>query len=305
MGQVQTEVRFVCPECEEKVSVLIYVPEVDWSHDSPGDSLSEDDIDIECPSCKFIFDAQVQNSPSHCAVELSEYPEVIVEADDAVFAIEDGGENDLDWLNLYPPDEPFAVFKDAQFRLHDIVAEYGIGGRGSLPHSSDVVNRMVFASAIAAMEAFLGDLLIRTVFAEDTALTRILEHEQQLKKIAIPLNKIQKNPNIVVEQVREYLAGLLYHDLAKVFEIYRLVLQVDIFPSKEIKERLMRAVKARHDIVHRNGKNKEGEVLDIQTNEVVNVLDDLLTFATHVHREVMQATVAMGFEDLTLTPGKQ
>lgn len=304
MGQVQTEVRFICPECSEKVAVIVYVPEVDWSHDSPGDSLSEDDIDIECPLCETVFDAHVQNSPSHCAVEFSEYPDVEVEADDAIFSFEHD-DDEHGWLNLDPPDEPFAVYKDAIYRLQLIIGEHGIGGKKSILQSSAVVNRMVYASAIGAMEAFLGDLLMRTVLAEKIALKRLLANESELKKTSISLVRIYENPNVVTDHVREYLAGIQYHNLSKIAKLYELALDIEVFPSKEIRSALSRSVTIRHDLVHRNGKTKTGDPIELPTSTVENLINDLMTFGIHVYKEVLHALTYLEFQDLTLTEGKQ
>ena len=143
--QVSTNIRFVCPECGKQVNVDADVPEVDYSYDHLSDSLSEDDIDLECQHCHTSFTAHVQNSPSHCAVELCDHPKVEVYAKDAPFAAQECEEN---WLNKDAPEEPFSVFTDTYFRLGDIVAEYGTGGRGTLPHSSELINRMVFARCL-------------------------------------------------------------------------------------------------------------------------------------------------------------
>lgn len=282
---VSTNVRFKCPACKKQVDTEVEVPEVDYNYDRLSDSLSEDDIDIECSHCGASFGAHVQNSPSHCAVELSEYPDVEVSADDAPFTAPDPADED-EWLNEYSPEEPFDVFKDSYYRLGDIVAEYGIGGRGSLPHSDDVINRMAFAGAIGAMEAFLGDLLVNSVFSDETALRRLLKGDRELKEMAISLSEILENPNVVIVKTRQYLAGLLYHNLAKIGVLYKLALGVDILPDQAQKDRLFKAVLTRHDIVHRNGKDKSGNVIDLPTTRVVSTLDDVLNFVENVDKAV-------------------
>lgn len=286
MRQVFTIISFQCPECKKQVNTSAAVPEVNYSVERLGDSLSEDDIELECPHCGSSFDAHVQNSPSHCAVELTDHPEVDVSAEDAPFPAADEEDDEDDWLNLDIPEEPFDVLMDSYHRLSDIIAEYGMGGRGTLPHSAAVINRMVFASAIGAMEAFLGDLLINTVLLLDTALVRLLDEDHELKNASIKLSEIHKNPNIVREKAREYLAGLLYHNLAKISAIYALSLGVSIFPDAGLKARLMKAVATRHDIVHRNGKDKLGNPVNVDTTTVVGVLDDVRAFAAHIHNEV-------------------
>lgn len=297
MAQVSTAIHFKCPVCHQEATVEVKVPEVDYSCDRLSDSLTEDDIDFECPQCHVGFGAHVQNSPSHCAVELYDYPEVKVSADDAPFPAYDA---DDDWLNLDSPDDPLRVFMDSYHRLGDIVTEYGVGGRGTLPHSSEVINRMVYASAIAAMEAFLGDVLINAVLSEEVALKRLIEKDSELKKVSIPLADILAKTTVVIDTAREYLAGLLYHNLAKVGVLYKLILEVEILPDPEHKARLMRAVSTRHDIVHRNGKDKFGQEVELPTAAVFATLADVRRLVEYVDKgveaamqKIRQAKVAM------------
>lgn len=279
---VSTGIRFRCPQCSKQVDIEAEVPEVDWSYDSPGDSLSEDDIDLECPHCGASYSAHVQNSPSHCAVELYDYPDVDVDADDAPFA----GRDDDSWLNQEVPDEPFEVFMDSYYRLGDIVAEYGLGGRGTLPHSSEVINRMVYASVIGAMEAFLSDLLIHSVLSQEVTLKRLIQNDNELKKSTVSLDEVLSTPNVVTHRVRQYLTGLIYHNLAKISKLYKFAFEIEIFPDGELKDRLMKAVQIRHDLVHRNGKDKIGTTIELPTAVVTSTLEDIHRFARHIDKSV-------------------
>ncbi len=285
---VYTNVQFQCPACKRQVDTEVEVPEVDYSYDRLSDSLSEDDTDIDCPHCDASFSAHVQNSPSHCAVELIEHPDVKVSADDAPFTAPDLAAED-EWLNEYSPEEPLDVFTDSYHRLGDIIAEYGVGGRGGLPHSADVINRMVFAGAIGAMEAFLGDLLVNSVLSDEMALRRLLKGDRELKEMAISLTDILENPDIVAFKTRQYLAGLLYHNLSKISVLYKISLDVDILPDKEQKDRLFNAVLTRHDIVHRNGKDKSGNSIYLPTSRIVSTLNDVLAFVENVDEAVKDA----------------
>lgn len=292
---VTTSIRFQCPECGKRASIEAAVPEVDYSYDRLSDSLSEDDIELECPHCGSSFEAHVQNSPSHCAVELTEYPNVRVEADDAPWPAP--SPEDESWLNDDVPKEPFMVFEDAYHRLVDIIAEYGEGGRGTLPHSADVINRMVYAAIIGAMEAFLGDTLTNTVAGNKAFLDRLLKKDHELSKMSISLSEISSNPNVVLERTREHLASLIYHNLAKIGNLYRIVLDgIEILPAPDLRARLMKAVKTRHDIVHRNGKDVDGRQVALPTVLVIKTMDDVRTFVTHVNACVRLAFLALPVE---------
>jgi hypothetical protein len=107
--------------------------------------------------------------------------------------------------------------------------------------------------------------------------------------MAIPLNEILDNPDVVIVKTRKYLAGLLYHNLAKIGVLYKLALGVDILPDQAQKDRLFKAVLARHDIVHRNGKDKSGNLIDLPTTHVVSTLDDVRNFVENIDKAVKRA----------------
>ncbi|WP_154100849.1 hypothetical protein [Pseudomonas putida] len=284
MAQLTTTARFECPECKKSASVTVDVPEVDWCVEPLSDSLSEDDTDIECNECGAPFSVHVQNSPAGCFVELDEYPHVEVHADEAPFSADGPGEDD--WLNDYTPPNPFDVFESNQHHLGDVLAEYGIGGTGVLKRSASIINRMVFAETISAMEAYLGDTLLRAVLKDSSAMQRLVAEDKELSAEKISLNDILENPKIVEERVQTYLRGLLYHNLAKIEVIFSIALQIEIFPDKDLKRRLHKTIVLRHDVVHRNGRDKEGNQQYFSTERVEETMDDVKAFVTHVENSV-------------------
>lgn len=286
MGQVQTTIRFRCPECGEAVVVQADVPEVDWSHDSPGDSLSEDNIDIECPSCDAVFDALVQNSPSHCAVELTEYPDIEVGADDAPFSAHDPWDNDENWINSSSSPNPWDIFMEHYWHIDDIVSEYGNLERATLVLAHEVINRMAFSSMISAMEAYLSDTLINAVTTRRSVLGRLISTDGELQKKTVSLEDVFKNSNVASEVVREQLSKVLYYNLGKVRNLYRSAFDVDIIENEEIQTSLSRAVGIRHDIVHRNGKTISGDEHHISGTEVTALMHNVRRFLDHVKVEV-------------------
>jgi len=286
MSRPTTTARFKCPECNESVEVEVEVPEVDWNVEPLADSISEDDADIECPACGSVFTALVQNSPSHCLVEIYDHPNVKVEADDAAFATSEDPEADQDWLNSSTPADPYGIFRDTCYHLEDVLAEYGEGGRGVLYHSAALINRMTFAQSVSALEAYLGDTLVNAVMKRPEAMRRMVLKDAELSEQKLTLAQVLDNKESVANRVEDYLRGLLYHNLAKIEVIYKIALGAEILPDKELKARLFRAMSVRHDIVHRNGKSKDGEAVRLPSADVARAIADIRAFVDHVQRSV-------------------
>lgn len=276
MSNTTTHIRFECPLCGKDNDQEIEVPDVEWNVEPMSDSLSEDDIDVGCQHCGEWLAAHVSNSPSHCAVELSEYPHVVVDADDAPFAQEPMEE---DWRAAVP-ESPFDELRTGLNTQRRMLAE-------AWPSDKSVFTRMVYAQAIGLMEAYLGDTLITAVETNHDALRRLVAGAEELSKEKLSLEEVLSNPDLVKERVWKYLRDIRYHNLAKVDVLYRVAFGFSLLAEKDRKTRLFKAVVCRHDIVHRNGKNKEGVVVPLGTSHVDELIDDIFALATEVeaHRK--------------------
>lgn len=284
MQILQTQVNFICPVCNKEASSNVEVPEPNWAAgDKMSDLTSEDQTEVTCNLCSEVFSAYVQNSASDCTVSLDDYPETKVTADIAFFS--PPPEED-EWINYSLPSNPQGVFMASYHELGDILAEYGKEGRGVLPHSGVLINRMVFSQQISALEAFLSDTLIKAAKENKIVLTRLLNGEQELKGRSLTLSAIARDVNIVEKTVIEHLQSILYHNLPKIEALYRIAFLIDIWPDNDTKVALLRAVVRRHDCVHRNGKTKDGEVLLFSTMDVEEALDTMVKFVEHISDEI-------------------
>lgn len=267
MQRLETTVKFDCPLCFKRATDEVGVPEPNWgASDKMSELTSESETEVTCNHCDVTFSAYVYNSASDCSVTLDDHPSVKVIADNAFFSPSD----DEDWLNAALPENPLKIFEHSHHHAGDILAEYGVGGTGVLSHSASIINRMVFAQQVSALEAYLGDTLVQQVMRSSEAMDRLLAKDEQLKDVKIGLAEIVKSPEIVRHTVQTHLQSIIYHNLAKVAVLYKIALEIDIWPSEEIKKSLFRAVKYRHDCVHRNGRDTEGKELKVFTTEYVN-----------------------------------
>ena len=82
-----------------------------------------------------------------------------------------------DWTNTDIPADPYGEFMNTYHHLGDILAEYGVDGEGLLSHSGSLINRMVFTQQISALEAYLGDTLVKNIVENEDALERVLEFD--------------------------------------------------------------------------------------------------------------------------------
>lgn len=75
-----------------------------------------------------------------------------------------------------------------------------------------LINRMVFAQQVSALEAYLGDTLMRGVECDKDALQRLIETDKELLSEKVTLVEIAKNPELLKDRVKNHLRGVLYAD---------------------------------------------------------------------------------------------
>lgn len=256
MQRFETQVSFECPACGTNVSAAVEVPQPDWSAAENDSDLNSDGItEVTCSKCRAEFPAIVSNRAGSCEIVLDDHPAVHIACDVASFS----PEVEEDWLELETKGDPYTVFDASYRQAAQVLEEHGDES------GSHLINRMVFAQQVSALEAYLGDTLMRIVETERDAVQRLIEKDKDLLSEKVTLAEIAKNPNLVRDRVMSYLRGVLYHNLTRVDFLYRTAFDVGILGTKDENAHLLQAIKLRHDCVHRNGMDQEGRRLSVFT----------------------------------------
>lgn len=78
----------------------------------------------------------------------------------------------------------------------------------------------------------------------------------------------------------EYLHSIIFHNLDKVKEMYKSVLNFELCDI----EWLFIAVLKRHDCVHRAGYGKEGNQIEISRKELIKLVTDCTTLINDISK---------------------
>jgi len=261
MERLETRVQFVCPLCKRHVDTTVSVPEPKIGRDIHTSEMThEGSTDIRCSNCSTTFHSYVTNSSFGCDVTLDDYSEVEIDADFALFPSDESSS----WINYEVPKDPHLIFFDSYHHTGDMLADHGGNG-------SHLMNRMIFAHLIGALEAYLGDTLMNAAMSSEETIHRLLSIDTEIGREKFSLAQIAADPAIVKTKVRQYLKSVIYHNLPKVRFLYQIVFNIDIFLllGAEGKDALLTAVEYRHDCVHRNGHDKDGNRRDVFTKEFI------------------------------------
>jgi hypothetical protein len=188
---------------------------------------------------------------------------------------------DDEWLDHVIQNDPYRIFLDSYSQTDGLLASHG-GEEGN-----HLINRMVFAQQVSALEAYLADTLLKAVTNRKDAMERLATGDRNLNAEKFTLADLVKNPNILAEKVTSYLRSILYHDLKKVNFLYQTALDVRILRENDDNVKLLTAITYRHDCVHRNGMDKDGNRLEVFTKAYVRESADLMrSLVDRIEREI-------------------
>lgn len=147
------------------------------------------------------------------------------------------------------------------------------------------LQRMCYASIITAMEAYLGDILKREIFARPAVKERFVASYPAFSDRKLKLSEIYTRLSKIDSEIRDVLEELSMHKIETAKNIFASTLLTE-FPSESIPI-LGEAVKFRHDIVHRNGKNTKGVPLSIDHAAVEELARNVLLFTHAIDAQIL------------------
>jgi len=141
-----------------------------------------------------------------------------------------------------------------------------------------ILNRQIYISAIGTMELFLSEVFIIKTFEDSRYLQNFINSHPFFKRTKFELREIFKEHDKINETAKKVILDTIFHNLPTVSNMYKDTFEVE-FPS--IKD-MYKYVMLRHDLVHRNGKTKEGKNVPIEDTDILKLINDLNVFINEI-----------------------
>lgn len=266
--------KFVCPFCgEENETDALYVPTPDFSAETHHDSVNSEDYEHQCHKCDHLFEITLNNGFYGGDGDISDI-------DDGISVEEDFPEEDYE-------EEYKSVFFDEHVReTIDVLDKIEVLDESS----KKLLYRTLYANVISSMEAYLSDRLIQKVLSSEETKRHFVENFKDFEDVKISLSDIYENIENIESRIKKSLREIIYHHLPRIRNIYKSTLNIDLGDISD----LMKCVSIRHDIVHRNGKDKDGNLQVINKNDV----EELATKVTEFIRNIESQFAIEGSEDI-------
>ena len=139
--------------------------------------------------------------------------------------------------------------------------------------------RLLYVNVITALETYLSDLFISSINADRNLLRRFVETNPEFKSEKISISDVFKASEGIEQKVKSYLMDVVWHHLARVKPMFKDTLEVE-FPTDM--SGLFKAVLIRHDLVHRNGKSKDGVSHVISKTDISDLIRMVEAFVSEI-----------------------
>jgi len=270
-------IRFDCDKCSQQVeSEEIELPSPSYLADTHSDSQSETHDYTVCPHCGKEFNITIFVGYCGGDGDVGELPNFY----DDIYVEE--------IPEPYYEDEYEAIITNSEYletfnqNLNDILQLLEV--KLADPSLVKVFYRQLYVSVIGTMETYLSDAFINTVFKSKNNLKKFFKSFKNFDNQKIPVSKLYDFEENAEKYARKALIDVIYHHLPKVSNMYKSTFGIE-FP--EIEE-IQKAILKRHDFVHRNGKDKEGNEVRIDSLEVQSLVNEIRNFISEIDDKLIE-----------------
>jgi hypothetical protein len=267
-------VEFDCDKCGTRVkSEEIGIPSPNYAAEKTSDSHNANDGYAVCDNCNKDFEIYVYAGYADGYVEVNDVDSIQVHEID--YGLDEYYEEQIDAIL----NSPFYDF----FFLDEIEKLKALNGIDLENNElQETLRRQIYSGAITCLEDYLSTTLIQKVLKNDVNFKQFVKTFRGIKNRKFHLSEIYEKLDSIKDIVKKELVDVIYHDLPKVKGMYEDTLGMD-FP--DIGE-LMKAIKTRHDMVHRNGKDKEGKKIEMTKELVFEVIERVELFVKEIDEKI-------------------
>lgn len=142
--------------------------------------------------------------------------------------------------------------------------------------------RQQYTAVFSALEAYLFDFFYSNIQSDKVLFRKFVKVNKEFENTKVKLADIFEQHDKLDQTVREHLAGLSWHNLPRISPLYKLTLGIEF--DKKLLGKLSKAVLTRHDIVHRNGKKKDGEKVILSKEQIFELISWVREFVRQIEK---------------------
>lgn len=228
-----------------------------------------------------------------CLCDKESFPQnaVVITPNDGLYYIDDENNSSSFFKSYYATGGFTTVNTGCMLSYHSIdnIYKYASDELGNLiqlieksSYSEElnlILYRQIYVGLIAILEAYLSEIMTTWVFSSQDHFDKYIGLQKQAR---ISLHDFLYVKDHIEDEVYKDIQERLYHRLDDVKSLFQKNIGITFPAIEEIKI----YIKKRHDLVHRNGKNKEGGLVRVLKEEVLDVLQKEQDFMREIHNRI-------------------
>lgn len=270
---------FTCFKCNSKTTTEVILPRPDMLADVASEGEGEHGEHVYCENCDEELEATV-------FLNIYEQPHVDIEGgevdENSYYIIRSGIDapdywDELEWIIGYAEHH-----KNYQKSIASIESLLEL--RLTNQDAGHALLRMAYVNVITSMETYLSGTFIHIVTTSRSLLRRFIETAPEFKDHKFQLSEIFSVYDEIQETAASHLNDIIFHNIGKVKPMYKQVLGIDFGDISW----LGKAVNKRHDLVHRNGYDKQGSPVEVSLDEIRSLIRDSNTLIGSIEQHLPQ-----------------
>lgn len=273
-NNISAEIKFNCPKCGHvNTTDELSYPSPDYSSETIHDSYSSESETEYCTQCGEEFEFEIWASIADGYIDIPFDDKYIIAVDETPsLAFKQYVDEQIE-LALADKTH-YDIFKEA-INNCDQIFELG----KSAHHIEKVLYNQAYSGLVTAMEAYLSSTFIYQIMSNDDYFMKFVEHYEKFKIEKFTLSEFYSIEKKLKNKVKYELTEIIYHNLYKLKTNFEKVFDIT-FPNIDS---LSEIIKNRHDIVHRNGKNKDGDEIVVTEDNYNNAKSKIMDFVSELN----------------------
>jgi len=149
----------------------------------------------------------------------------------------------------------------------------------------EVARNLAYSGIIGALETFLWETMKFWLTEKPEFVERIIKNHPFFRDTKIKLSQIYSYQDQLPELVMAYMRNIVWHRADQVGPMFKHGLDVSIGLNTFETD-----IKKRHDIVHRLGVDIDGNAVIVTDDDVYELADRVIQFATKVNEKIEEAS---------------
>lgn len=255
-------ITYICKNCNKYSVNEINNIKPFSTFESFNDSYNNDVIKIECTNCDYMYDVILTVGITGGYLEINDLTEESL--------------INIDESSIFLNTDFYSTFESQIEDIDTLLKE--------IKSKDKLLLKLLYINLITILETYLSDAFINTILSYDKYLEKFYQ-KFNFKNKSIETKRLYNFDRKKYAQFE--MLEIIYHNIHIVSNLYSNILGINFKDSSKIKK----AIQKRHDLVHRNGKDRNGNDIIIEKDDIEEIKNEIKKLVYHIDEQLKNITI--------------